>query len=50
MLKITISLVIYHQPQAFTTADCRFSIIFCKGKDLWKFQVESNYQEIFPFR
>ena len=46
----TISRVIYHIPQAFTTADYKFSIISCKCRGLWKFQFVANYLRFFqPF-
>ena len=45
--KPTISQVIYHLLQAFTTADYRFLIIFGNGQGLWKFQFEANFLRIF---
>lgn len=47
MLKLTISQVIYHIPQAFTTADYKFSIISCKCRGLWYFQFVANYLRFF---
>ena len=43
----TISQVIYHIPQAFTTADYRFLIIFGNGRRLWYFQFVANYLRFF---
>ena len=43
----TSSRVIYHIPQAFTTANCRFSMIFCKGRGLWYFQFGTNFLRFF---
>ena len=47
IFKSTISQVIYHIPQAFTTADYKFSIISCKCRGLWYFQFEANFLRIF---
>ena len=47
IFKSTISQVIYHIPQAFTTADYKFSIISCKCRGLWYFQFVANYLRFF---
>ena len=40
-------LQIYHLPQSFTTADHRFSMIFGRGRELWKIQFGANYLRFF---
>ena len=45
--KPTISQVIYHLLQAFTTADYRFLIIFGNGRGLWYFQFGTNFLRFF---
>ena len=47
IFKSTVSLVIYHFPQAFTTADYKISINSCKCRGLWYFQFVANYLRFF---